>query len=59
MLSTRVAWQRTRWAMRGTGETLKRRLVQIAVGCIPLPDPAAVLFDLASAIEGSRRVAGL
>jgi hypothetical protein len=44
--------------VRGTGETLKRRLYQIAVG-IPLPDPAAVLFDLDSAIEGSRRVAGL
>ncbi|MCG1055583.1 hypothetical protein KQH49_11845 [Mycetohabitans sp. B5] len=58
MRSTRAAWQRTRWAARGTGETLKRRLYQIAVG-IPLPDPAAVLFDLAIAIEGSRRVAGL
>ncbi|WP_323072801.1 hypothetical protein [Mycetohabitans endofungorum] len=58
MRSTRVAWQRTRWATWGTGEPLKRRLVQIAVG-IALPDPAAVLFDLAIAIEGSRRVAGL
>ncbi|WP_338860156.1 hypothetical protein [Mycetohabitans rhizoxinica] len=46
-----AAWQRTRWAVRGTGEMLKRRLYQIAVG-IPLPDPAAVLFDLDSAIEG-------
>ncbi|MEJ2767101.1 hypothetical protein [Mycetohabitans sp. B46] len=32
-----TAWQRTRWATRETGETLKRRLYQIAAG-IALPD---------------------
>jgi hypothetical protein len=40
------------------GEALRRLLHQIAGG-MPPSDPAAPLFDLISAIEGSRRVGGL
>jgi hypothetical protein len=45
-------------ALNAAGEALRRLLHQIAAG-IPPSDPAAALLDLASAIEGSRRVAGL
>lgn len=45
-------------ALDAAGETLRRLLHQIAAG-IPPSDSAAALLDLASAIEGSRRVGGL
>ncbi|MCG1043171.1 hypothetical protein KQH60_11745 [Mycetohabitans sp. B8] len=41
-----------------SGEARKRRLHQIAAGSL-VSDPATVLFDLARAIKGSWRVAGL
>jgi hypothetical protein len=45
-------------AFEVAGEALRRLLHQIAAG-MPPSDPAAPLFDLISAIEGSRRVGGL
>jgi hypothetical protein len=45
-------------ALYAASEALRRLLHQIAAG-IPPSDPAAALYDLASAIEGSRRVGGL